>query len=281
MKKILAIASLLAASSAAHSDELDNLLTASAAIVNQIDYGIQITGAAMEYAHTGTGLSDGSLSTGAHISTEQLDAYNDALTAMASYQPYGSVQNVLEEKAAAEIDLMNNAVDTFTEVVVDMVAVVQVHEDAENASTPEEHAEVQEFVTNNTEALQITQTEVDTYNQSVDDIETHANNAAAYTAVAANSDAVAFLQTGAENNNVNADNASLTYDANRQWVKMSWTGTNNASAVYLNGSNFNMSNLYVSEADVLLAGSETEFYLTSPTYLGYKCFVEQIGCDEG
>lgn len=281
MKKILVIVSLLAAGSAAQSDELDNLLTASAAIVNQIDRGIQMTGAAMEYAHTGVGLSDGSFSEGAHISTAQLDAYNNALTAMESYQPYGSVQNVLEEKAAAEIDLMNDAVDTFTEVVVDMVAVVQVHEDAENASTPEEHAEVQEFVTNNTEALQITQTEVDTYNQSVDDIETHANNAAAYTAVAANSDAVAFLQTGAENNNVNADNASLTYDANRQWVKMSWTGTNNASAVYLNGSNFDIANLYVSEADALLAGSETEFYLTSPTYLGYKCFVEQIGCEEG
>lgn len=281
MKKILAIASLLAASSAAHSDELDDLLTASAAIVNQIDYGIQMTGAVMEYAYTGSGLTDGTMSDGAYISTEQLDAYNDALTAMASYQAYGSVQDVLEEQAAAELVLMNNAVDTFTEVVVDMVAVTQVLEDAESASNPTEQAEVQEFVTNNTEALQITQADVDTYNQSVDAIETHANNAAAYTAVAANPDAVAFLQTGAENNNVDASNASLTYDANRQWVKMSWTGTNNASAVYLNGSNFNMPNLYVSEADVLLAGSETEFYLTSPTYLGYKCFVEQIGCEEG
>lgn len=281
MKKILAIASLLAASSAAHSDELDDLLTASAAIVNQIDYGIQMTGAVMEYAYTGSGLTDGTMSDGAYISTEQLDAYNDALTAMASYQAYGSVQDVLEEQAAAELVLMNNAVDTFTEVVVDMVAVTQVLEDVESASNPTEQAEVQEFVTNNTEALQITQADVDTYNQSVDAIETHANNAAAYTAVAANPDAVAFLQTGAENNNVDASNASLTYDANRQWVKMSWTGTNNASAVYLNGSNFNMPNLYVSEADVLLAGSETEFYLTSPTYLGYKCFVEQIGCEGG
>lgn len=275
------IVSLLVASSAAHSDELDDLLAASTAIVNQIDYGIQMTGAVMGYAHTGSGLTDGTMSENAHISTAQLQAYNDALTNMANFQPYGSVQDVLEEHAAEQIDLMNDAVDTFTEVVVDMVTVTQVYEDAENASNPDEHAEVQEFVVNNSEALQITQSDVDTYNQSVDDIETHANSAAAFTAVAANADAVAFLQTGAENNNSHADDATVTYDANRQWVKMAWSGTNNASAVYLNGSNFGMDNLYVSEANVLLEGSDTSFYLTSPTYLGYKCFVEQIGCDEG
>lgn len=281
MKKKLIIPSLLVAGSVAQANELDDLIAASAAIVNQIDRGIMMTGAAMEYAYTGSGLSDGTLSSSAHISSAQVTAYNNALANMQNFQPYGSVADVLNEQAAAELAQMETAIDTFTEVVVDMVTVTQVYEDAENASTPDEHAEVQEFIVNNEQALQISQEDVDTYNQSLDDIETHANAAAAFTAVGANADAVEFLQNGAEANNTHAADATLTYEADQQWVKMAWAGTNNASAVYLNGSNFNMGDLYFTEADVLQYGSETEFYLTSPTYLGYKCFMEQIGCDEG
>ena len=265
--------SLLAISSAAHSNELDNLINASNALVDQIDRGIILTGAAMGYSYTGTGLSDGTLSSTAHISTEQLDAYNNALTGMSTYLPYGSVQDVLNEKAAQELDLMDAAIDTFTEVVVDMVQVVQVAEMAEEASSPDEEAAVQDFVTANTEVLTIDQQEVDTYNQSLDDIETHANNASAFIAVAENSAAVDFLQQGAENNNTTAEQATVTYSANQQWVSMRWASTNNATAVFLNGNdNFGI-DLYVSEADVLAIGSDSDYYLTGPTANGFNCFM--------
>jgi len=265
--------SLLAISSAAHSNELDNLINASNALVDQIDRGIILTGAAMEYSYTGTGLSDGTLSSTAHISTEQLDAYNNALTGMSTYLPYGSVQDVLNEKAAQELDLMDAAIDTFTEVVVDMVQVVQVAEMAEEASSPDEEAAVQDFVAANTEVLTIDQQEVDTYNQSLDDIETHANNASAFIAVAENSAAVDFLQQGAENNNTTAEQATVTYSANQQWVSMRWASTNNATAVFLNGNdNFGI-DLYVSEADVLAIGSDSDYYLTGPTANGFNCFM--------
>ena len=273
MKNKLMIMSLLAISSAAHSNELDNLINASNALVDQIDRGIILTGAAMEYSYTGTGLSDGTLSSTAHISTEQLDAYNNALTGMSTYLPYGSVQDVLNEKAAQELDLMDAAIDTFTEVVVDMVQVVQVAEMAEEASSPDEEAAVQDFVVANTEVLTIDQQEVDTYNQSLDDIETHANNASAFIAVAENSAAVDFLQQGAENNNTTAEQATVTYSANQQWVSMRWANTNNATAVFLNGNdNFGI-DLYVSEADVLAIGSDSNYYLTGPTANGYNCFM--------
>ena len=278
--KLAKILSLSAISSVALSNELDNLIDASSAIVNQIDSGIKVSGAALEYSYQGGYLTGGTVSSTVHISSEQLDAYNNALAGMATYQPYGDVQEVLTLKAEQELELMSNAVDTFTEVVVDMIAVVEVAEIASEAATPEDQAEVQEYVSTNQEILTISQEQVDTYNQSVDDIETHANNASAYLGVAANEDAVAFLQTGAENNNSNATLSSVTYDANRQWVKMAWDGTNNATAVYLNGTNFGM-DFYVSDADVLSAGSESEFYLTSPTYLGYQCFVNGEGCGEG
>ena len=54
---------------------------------------------------------------------------------------------------------------------------------------------------------------------------------------------------------------------------MNW-GNNNASAVYLNGQNFGL-DLYITEADILAAGSESEFYNTSPLSMGYSCYFEQ------
>lgn len=270
---------LLAICSAATSSELDTLINSSSAIVDQIDKGIRLVGAAQEYSYQGTGLSNGQLSQTAHITSEQLQAYNNALAGMSSYQAYGSVQDVLENRASEELVLMNDAVDTFTEVVVDMIQVVEVAEMAETAASPAEEAEVQEFVAQNQEVLTITQEEVETYNQSVDDIETHANNASAFIAVAANSEAVGFLQQGAENNNTTAEEATLTYNASYQWVQMSWSGTNNATAVYLNGQSSFGLDLYKSEAEVLLAGSESEFYLTSPIGQGYNCFMYGEDCE--
>lgn len=269
-KKILA---LLVIGSAAHSSELDNLINASSAIVDQIDSGIAYVGSATEYSHLGTSLSDGSVSESAHITTEQIQAYNDALYNMASYMPYGDVQSVLNERAETELELMDQAVDVFTEAVVEMVQVVQVAEVAEAAATPDEEAAVQDFVADNQEILTITQEEVNTYNQSIDDIETHANNASAFIAVAENTDAVDFLQQGAENNNTTAEQATLSYNANQKWVAMQWAGTNNGTAVLLDGTDSFGLNLYVTSTDILVAGKESEYYLTGVTAQGYECFM--------
>ena len=274
MKNKLKILSLLVLSSATASSELDNLLNTSTAIVNQIDTGITLVGAATEYAHHGDALSDGTLSTTAHISTEQLDAYNAALNNFATtYQPYGDIKAVLENKAMDELELMSNAVETFSDVVIEMVQVVEVAERVEEAATPAQEAEVLEFVSSNQEVLSISQEDVDTYNQSVDDIETHANNASAYLSVANSEDAVAFLEQGIENANTTAEQTSIMYDANQQWVTMGYNTTRNLTAVYLNGNTDMGLDLYLSEADILAAGSDSEYYLTGPTAQGYKCFM--------
>lgn len=273
------ILSLLVLSSVAQSSELDNLINTSNAIVDQIDRGIKLVGAAQEFAYTGSGLSDGTLSGTAHISSEQLQAYNDALANMSNYKPYGDLQTVLEEKAYVELDLMDEAVGTFTEVVVDMIAVQEVAEVAESAASPQEEAEVQNFVAENQEVLTITQEEVDTYNQSLDDIETHANTASAFLAVASNKEAVQFLEQGIENANTTAEQTNIFYNANQQWVAMGYNTTRNLTAVYLNGQNFNL-DMYVSEADVLLVGAESEYYLTGPTAQSYDCFMYGSDCTE-
>lgn len=274
MKKM--ILPLLVLSSVAQSDELDNLINTSSAIVDQIRKGVMLVGAATEYAHQGDALSSGNLSETAHISTEQLEAYNAALYGMYDYQPFGDLQAVLKEKAQGELDLMDDAIDTFTEVVVDMIQVIEVTEMAETASSPQEEADVQNFVTANADVLTIDQGEVDTYNQAVDDIETHANNASAYLAVAGNEQAVEFLEQGIENANTTAEQTNIFYDANQQWVAMGYNTTRNLTAVYLNGNNFGL-DLYVSEADILAAGSESEFFKTSP--VNYNCFMHEVDCE--
>lgn len=274
------LASLFLSSSVAQASELDDLIASSAAIVDQINTGILMTGAAMGYAHSGTGLSDGQLAGTAHITTEQVNAYNQALSGMVTYLPYGSAQNYLEEQAAAELDLMEAAIDDFTTVVVDMLAVQEVAELAAEASTPDEEAAVQEYVTSNTDALTIDQSDADTYNQSLDSIETHANAAGAFLGVAANPDAVAFLNQGAMDNNTRIETNTLSYSASTQAVSLAWTSGNPATSVYVNGSDAFKINLYVSHQDILTAGSTSEFYLTGPTYLGYECFMSQLNCEE-
>jgi len=278
--KMKVLASLFLSSSVAQASELDDLIASSAAIVDQINTGILMTGAAMGYAHSGTGLSDGQLAGTAYITAEQVNAYNQALSGMVTYLPYGSAQDYLEEQAAAELALMETAIDDFTTVVVDMLAVQEVAELAAEASTPDEEAAVQEYVTSNTDALTIDQSDADTYNQSLDSIETHANAAGAFLGVAANPDAVAFLNQGATDNNTRIETNTLSYSASTQAVSLAWTSGNPATSIYVNGSDAFNINLYVSHQDILTVGATSELYLTGPTYLGYECFMSQLNCED-
>ena len=280
MSKMLTVVSLCLIAIEAQSNELDNLINASSAIVGQIDRGIKLAGAGYAYANTGGSLSNGQLAGNAHISTEQLNAYNAALNNMVTFQAYGDVQTLLETQAANELQLMDDAVEEFTDVVVEMIAVVEVAEIAADAETPDDKAEVQAYIVENETALSITSDQVDTYNQSLDDIEEHGNKASAYLGVAANKEAVLFLQQGAEDNNSNADLGTLTFSQDEAWVSLAYAGTNNANAVYLDNrqGSFGM-DFYVSEADILAAGAQSELYLTGPTALGYRCFMFQEDCD--
>ncbi len=264
---------LLLGSGLANSNELNTLINTSSDIVDQMNKGVKMVGAGLEYANHGHALSDGKVHHSAKITSEQVTAYNNALINMSYYMPYGDVKQVLEAKAAEHLQLVDEAVDVFTGAVVQMTQAQQVVEMAETAATPNEEEQVQEFVTANVESLQITQETVDDYNTSLEDIETNANIASSFIAVANNAEATEFLRQGAENNSTTADLATVAYDANRQWVSMNW-GNNNASAVYLNGQNFGL-DLYITEADILAAGSESEFYNTSPLSMGYSCYFEQ------
>ena len=120
--------------------------------------GIKLAGAGYAYANTGGALTNGSLAGTAHISTAQLNAYNAALGNMGDYQAYGDVQALLESQASTEFELMNTAVEEFTDVVVEMIAVVEVAEIAAEAETPDDKAEVQEYVVAGLKIITLMQT---------------------------------------------------------------------------------------------------------------------------
>lgn len=221
-----------------------------------------LVGAAISHSHMGYVTAEG-LSQQAMIDSAEVTAYNNALSEMNLYSPYGDAQTFLEDKASQELTLMNEAVDSFTEAVVAISTVIEVAEIAEAAQTPNEQADVKTYVESNYESLQLGQSDVDNYNQSLDSIETHANNAGAYLGVSQNKDATQFLQDGAASANSTFFDASVVYDRNQEWVKVSWM-TGHASAVFINGLDaFNL-NLYVSEEDVFFAGENSEYYFSSP-----------------
>ena len=275
MKKFLMMP-LLLASVSAQANELDNLVNTSAAIVGKIDTASILVGSAINYSSQGLISPQGTADAG-KITQQELQAYNQALSGITAYNPYGDAQTFLEDAADSQLELMHDAVDVFTDAVVNMVEVVKVNELAEAAATPNEEAAVVEYVDTNFEQLQITDSEVATYNQSLDDIETHSTNAGAYLSVAANKDATNFLETGAANNNTTFGEATISFDSNQQYVRVAWANQN-AIAVFVDGNNFGI-DAYVTEADVLAYGQQTEFYGGSPTKVGYDCFVQQINCE--
>ena len=135
--------------SGVQSSELDTLIETSSAIVDQINKGIMFVGGSIHASQTGMGISSGQLSGNYYISSEQVTAYNSALSGMVNYLPYGSAEDYLNEQAQSELDAMEDAIEDFTTVVVDMLEVQEVAERAETAETPDDQAEVQDYIAQN------------------------------------------------------------------------------------------------------------------------------------
>jgi hypothetical protein len=97
----------------------------------------------------------------------------------------------------------------------------------------------------------------------------------AYLSIAGSDEALSFFEQSIENANTTAEQTNIFYDANAQWVAMGYPTKRNLSAVMLNGQDGIGLDLYVTEADVLLVGADSEYYLNGLTALGYDCFMTQ------
>ena len=280
-KKILATACLLASVSAP-ANELDNLVNTSNTIAGKLDLGIQYVGAATVMGPTSLGIAEFGVQTEAHISSQEATAYNNALEGIANFTAYTAAE-FLNDQGQIEIGLLNDAVDTFAEITVELATVVQVSDmavEAQQTDDVQKQEDLQDFVSSNEQMLTIAPEDIEVYNDSLDDVATHAANAAAYLAVASDEGATAWLQEGADNAGVRFTDAAenLSFAHQSRAVLLDFSAQNQGYAVWVDGTDAFGINLMLTRADVLLNGSNSDFYLNGPTQK--KCFFSGTDCED-
>jgi len=277
--KTAAVCLFLSGSVAATTAELDNLVATSTALVSQIDLGIQYVGAATTARYEPDPfVAEYGIQANAYITSEQAEAYNSALSGMTNFQAYTATE-FLTDQGNIQLELMEDAIDDFTSVVVDMSTVVQVADmavEAQQTDDVKKQEDLQKYVVNNAEILTIDQTDVDSYNQSLDDVAEHANAAGAYLAVAGNTEATDFLNNAAlESGNTFTDAAdTLAFDHSNNLITVDWSNAVTLG-VYIDGSYDTAIDVMKSNSEILAIGSASDFYLTGPTANNYDCFIGQ------
>ena len=257
MKALLAS---LIVSAPAHSNEIDTLVNASQSIRDSFKYGIQAVGGMQSYSSQGkiapTGTTDGG-----KINYEQSDAYNQALAAVqnATYTYNPGAQEYFDQQADNAMNEVNTAVDTFVEAsqaVIEVVVVNQMAEDAQNAGDERGAMALQEYIEANDVVL--ADAEVDFYNESLENVESAAQVAAAYFAVANDEDLISSADDMAYDVRVTYQEAATSFfDVATQAVWVSFDGGTTIQGLTLGG-------YFVTVESVLIEGEETEFFRTSP-----------------
>ena len=269
----------LSASGVVKADPLNDLVNSSQAVVDQLNIGYK-TVAGLQYNANLGYMSDGTMADAAKISEAQRVAYNDALGAMADMQFY-TAQDFLMDQGEIAIANMETAIETFTEAATEIAVILEVttmaEEAAQNNSDPEMQ-EVAEFAEANEAALTLQAETVTEYNDSLDEVEGYAQEAAAYIGIANDADSVAFFDNSAEQADSSfVDEVTATFDMNNNWVKLDFANANWGSAVYFDGANG--LDLFKSSTAILHDAESDPYYTSSPSYVGYECFFYGTGCE--
>ena len=256
--KLKALLASLIVSGAAHANEIDNLVNTSQSIRDTFKYGIKAVGGLQAYAPVGGIAPTGTVDQG-KISYDQSKAYNDALVAVqnAVYTYDPGAQEYFDNQADIAMSEVNAAVDTYVQAaqaVIEVATVNEMAQDAQEAGDERGAMALQEYIEANDVVL--SDAEVDFYNESLDNVESAAQTAAAYFAVAgdaemvdqANQAAYDMRATYAEIDNSYFDAAT---------GQMSLVFTDFAVTLTLD-SYFKMT------TEVITEGSNTDFFRTSP-----------------
>ena len=253
------LASLLV-SAPAYSNEVDNLVTTSQSIRDSFKYGIQAVGGLHSFAGQGKIGNTGTVQ-GGKIDYSQSEAYNQALAAVQNtnytYDP--GAQEYFNEQADVAMNEVNMAVDTFVEAsqaVIEVVVVNEMAQDAQNAGDEREAIALQEYIEANDVIL--ADAEVDMYNEALDSVESAAQVAAAYMAVANDENLVAEADQMAYDMRVTyAEAATSFFDIETQGVWVSFNGGNTVQGLMLSG-------YFVTVESIIEEGQQTEFFRSSP-----------------
>ena len=277
----MAVIALVSLNVSVQADSIDALVTDSRSVLDSLDYGIRATGGLMALTVNGEVAPNGIVH-GGLITQAQVQAYNNTLAVVAGSTFYDAELYLLDQGDIA-IDNMNDAVDIFVDTATEISTIMEIAEMAETAQddgTPEQKQLVAEYVELNEQQLTLSQETVTEYNESLDDIETYAQQAAAYIGLANDTNATAFFDQGADNADASfVTDASVSYNNNNNMVVVMWSTSNSGSGVYIDGTGGLGIDLFTTETAILTAGANSLFYTTSPTYLGYDCFFNETNCN--
>lgn len=256
--KSLAVLAIVSAPLSA--SELDNLITTSQDIRNSFTYGIQAVGGMSNYAGLG-GIANTGVTDPALISKAQQDAYNNAVLQFQStnYTWDPDADTYFQDQSQQAMSNLSASIDAFVDAAVAIVEVTTVGTMAEQAaSAPDEREaiELQEYIDANDVLLD--DQEVGGYNEALQVVETAAQTAAAYMAVANDPALIQSANDSAYAMNVTYQESTATFfDAATGILTVEWAGE--AQQVALD-----MNSYYKLDTEILQEGANSMFYHTSP-----------------
>ena len=264
----------LASASAARSDQqiLNDLVATSLSIRASMDKGYQVVGGLQYYA-TNNGIAEVGIvaNSGAVITNEQREAYNEAIVAMTTAEYY-VFQQFSDDQAQLALDELEDAVDDFVEASVDLTTVLEINERATEAEATEDlqdDQDVQDYVEANESVLTVDSDTVDDYNESMETIEESAATAALWTAASVNEELNDFANETADEFGTSFTSVTDTFFDRNDEGGTAYVYFADQSHIWFRTALFEMN---VGLEDILTQGANTEFYTEGPTQ-NYNCYV--------
>ena len=174
------------------------------------------------------------------------DAHKIDLTEVAYYNQsildtvnanYYSAEHLLVQNYEENMDQMDAAIDMFTDAAAEISKAEQIYQEAINATTDEDRLQLQNYIRAND--VQIDQSTVQTFNQSLDSIEDKAQAASASLWASQDAAALAIINYDAQATLSNMTQSTVSYDAWTDQMTITW---DNATDTVLQGMFFNNDN---------------------------------------
>ncbi len=259
MVRVLTGVVLAIASAPLYATEIDDLVDTSQSIRDTFAYGIKTIAGGSSYAWDGDIAP--AMAENGHITTEQQNAYNQAVAAVAAatytYDP--GADEYFQDQADQAMDVVSDMIDAYVEAAQQVIMVATVNEmaqDAQAAPDQREAMELQEFMAANDVTL--TDSDITEYNDALSNTEAAIQTAAAYMAVAGDETLLEQANDMAYDMRVTYEEAaSVFFDLDTQAVWVSFDGGSTIQGL-------TVGNYFVAAEDVLTRAETDDFWITSP-----------------
>ena len=172
--------------------------------------------------------------TDAHkIDLSEVAYYNQSILDTVNANYY-SAEHLLVQNYEENMDQMDAAIDMFTDAAAEISKAEQIYQEAINATTDEDRLQLQNYIRAND--VQIDQSTVQTFNQSLDTIEDKAQAASASLWASQDAAALAIINYDAQATLSNMTQSTVAYDAWTDQMTITW---DNATDTVLQGMFFN------------------------------------------